>query len=280
MSVYLAAHQDDWQLFMDPLVSADLTDPLCKTIILHTTAGDAGRSESYWKARETASVGSLHFRLAESGPVPHTDEPAEILKKRVQRHIIGNARIYFFRLPDGNIDGNGFQLNGNSSMEKLKQGAIKNLVTVDRRSVFGSFDELCCLVTDLILQEAGESGVLMKNVVLNYPEYDEGLSPDDHSDHYATGHLGERVLAGKECTRRIFIHYAMLNHESVLAGEDLFWKVGMLAVYHQSIFRECGYSTLGERSFYRQWCLRHPIYRTKIQRNETYSLIESGPFQY
>ena len=41
-AIYVSAHQDDWQLFMNPNAYYSIQNPDTKTIILHTTAGDAG----------------------------------------------------------------------------------------------------------------------------------------------------------------------------------------------------------------------------------------------
>ena len=52
ISFYVVAHADDWQLFMHPNVHADFIAPQCKVVFIITTAGDAGKGERYWLARE------------------------------------------------------------------------------------------------------------------------------------------------------------------------------------------------------------------------------------
>ena len=42
VSFYFAAHQDDWQLFMNPSAFEDVTNGAAKTVFIHMTAGDAG----------------------------------------------------------------------------------------------------------------------------------------------------------------------------------------------------------------------------------------------
>ncbi|MGB8578572.1 MAG: hypothetical protein WCD56_18695 [Pseudolabrys sp.] len=42
VSFYFAAHQDDWQLFMNPSAFHDVLDASTKTVFVHMTAGDAG----------------------------------------------------------------------------------------------------------------------------------------------------------------------------------------------------------------------------------------------
>ena len=42
VSFYFAAHEDDWQLFMNPQAFDDVLDAKSKTVFIHLTAGDAG----------------------------------------------------------------------------------------------------------------------------------------------------------------------------------------------------------------------------------------------
>jgi len=42
VSFYFAAHQDDWQLFMNPSAFEDVAGGAAKTVFVHVTAGDAG----------------------------------------------------------------------------------------------------------------------------------------------------------------------------------------------------------------------------------------------
>ena len=42
VSFYFAAHEDDWQLFMNPSAFHDVLDGASKTVVVYGTAGDAG----------------------------------------------------------------------------------------------------------------------------------------------------------------------------------------------------------------------------------------------
>ena len=62
VSFYFAAHEDDWQLFMNPSAFQDVADPKTKTVFIHVTAGDAGegmgnagRKHPYYLARENGA---------------------------------------------------------------------------------------------------------------------------------------------------------------------------------------------------------------------------------
>ncbi len=43
VSVFTVAHQDDWQLFMNPAAYHGMDEPQEKAVFIHVTAGDAGR---------------------------------------------------------------------------------------------------------------------------------------------------------------------------------------------------------------------------------------------
>src|SRR5215467_14693979 len=42
VSFYFAAHEDDWQLFMNPSAFQDVIKGATRTVFVHLTAGDAG----------------------------------------------------------------------------------------------------------------------------------------------------------------------------------------------------------------------------------------------
>src|SRR5262249_59027470 len=59
VSFYVVAHEDDWQLFMNPSAFKDITGGAATTVFIHVTAGDdgmgtgtGGRKQPYYLARE------------------------------------------------------------------------------------------------------------------------------------------------------------------------------------------------------------------------------------
>ena len=66
VSFYFAAHQDDWQLFMNPSAFQDVIGGAVKTVFIHVTAGDAGlgtgtgdRNQPLYLARDNGVVDQL-----------------------------------------------------------------------------------------------------------------------------------------------------------------------------------------------------------------------------
>ena len=63
VSFYFAAHEDDWQLFMNPSAFQDVINGAAKTVFIHMTAGDAGlgigwggRKHPFYLARENGAA--------------------------------------------------------------------------------------------------------------------------------------------------------------------------------------------------------------------------------
>src|SRR5258708_37890165 len=105
VSFYIVAHQDDWQLFMSPNAYHDLHDGKRKVIFVYTTAGEAGKDEAYWSAREKGALGSIRF-VVDTGESP--PQEASWSKKSYCDHPITyceykNSGSYFLRLPDGRM---------------------------------------------------------------------------------------------------------------------------------------------------------------------------------
>src|SRR6476620_12435376 len=82
VSFYFAAHEDDWQLFMNPSAFEDVVSGAAKTVFVHLTAGDAGlgvgfggRKHPFYLARENGAEAAIRFMAnANDMPVASTAE--------------------------------------------------------------------------------------------------------------------------------------------------------------------------------------------------------------
>ena len=79
VSFYFAAHEDDWQLFMNPSAFEDVTGGAAKTVFVHVTAGDdglgvgsGGRKRPYYLARENGALDAIRF-MADADKTPIHD---------------------------------------------------------------------------------------------------------------------------------------------------------------------------------------------------------------
>lgn len=252
ISFYVVAHADDWQLFMQPNVYRDLIDGHIKVIFIITTAGDAGNGQSYWRAREEGSNSSRRFCLAPRSSLSEDSDFGNFNEHQVHYSVINNTTSYFLRLPDGNMDGKGFEKYHYESLPKLKDGQIPKITAVDTSTIYHSWEDLCKTIEAIILYESAE----IPDITLNYLNPDTVANPDDHSDHRATGQAIQQIPSTGTMIQNLFIGYSVNNAENKLSQDDLFWKAGMFAAYEKTVFDLSGYSTLREGlEIYNKWCL-------------------------
>lgn len=249
VSIYVAAHADDFQLFMQPGFYADLLNPHRSVVCLLTTAGDAGKDTAYWKAREEGLKSSIRFCLAPRHTLVQTTGHRTCQRHLVPFWTLNGCTVYFLRLPDGNLDGTGFASQNNQSLQRLRIGQISTITAVDGSATYAGWMDVCETLHQLIRQESAGN----KNTLLHYLSPDTDANPDDHADHRATG-LALQAITG--CQQVRYAGYAMPTLAEPLAPEDLFWKAGMLAAYEKAVYDACGYSTLRESvETYVGWCL-------------------------
>jgi hypothetical protein len=262
VSFYFAAHQDDWQLFMNPSAFMDVTDPKTKTVFVHVTAGDAGggigtggRKHPYYRARENGAEVAIRF-MADSN-----NQPSDKVVARMQLNGHAIDRIgyrstatYFLRLPDGHPAGSGFPQTGYQSLERLSTGAIGTLAAVDGSTVYHGWTDLTATVRAILDYERGRA----RSVQLNVAETNASLNPDDHSDHRMTAKAALEAARDLGCARRVYyVEYASARlpenlpvrerelESSVLAVT----AAGVLALDHASLWSPYLRSYLGRNYF-------------------------------
>lgn len=186
----ITAHQDDDLLFMNPDTLRSLQAGDCIRSV-YLTAGDAGNSELYWLGREQGSEAAY-------ATMETTDN---IWVKRIVKlsdkeyihvsHPRGDYKvsIIFFRLPDGNLKGQGFRQYLYESLAKLDSGGIPTITSVDGQSNYTK-DQLVAALAEVMK-------VYGVDEIRTQSNYASGQYPD-HSDHMAVGRLTQ--LAYKNYT--------------------------------------------------------------------------------
>ena len=192
-SMYVAAHEDDTLLFLSPLLLQDIQSGRCvRTVFL--TAGDAGRSQSYWSGREDGAEAAY----AQMAGVSNQWTGSQISAGGHSIHLETlNAQpaisIAYLRLPDGGTDGEGFPLYNNQSLMKLWNSAnggtpsISSMKAVDNSAIY-TYSGLIQTLTQMI-----ESFEPQQIYTQNYKV---AILGPDHPDHAVTGRLTR--LASKE----------------------------------------------------------------------------------
>jgi hypothetical protein len=267
VSFYFAAHEDDWQLFMNPSAFADINEGKTKTVFIHVTAGDAGvgvgtrgRKHPYYLARENGAELAIRF-MADSGEQPIDKVASQLLLNGHQLYRVSyrSTVTYFLRLPDGHPAGIGFPATGFQSLERLANGTIGVFSAIDGSTVYRGWADLVSTLRAIIDHERAGA----RSVQLNVPEPDPSVNPGDHSDHRFTAQAALDAAKDLTCARRVYyVEYASKVLPENLAGQQRDMESSVLAV------TAAGLLALDHASVW------HPYHRSYLGRN--YFRIEEG----
>jgi hypothetical protein len=235
VSFYFAAHQDDWQLFMNPSAFRDVLDG-CKTVFIHVTAGDAGlgtktggRKHPFYLAREHGAEIAIRFMAdADNRPPAEPDAvTATINGHAVRRVSYRNTVAYFLRLPDGSPEGAGYADTGQQSLKRLAAGEIATLTAIDGTTAYQGWRDLLATTRALIDAERGQT----PSIDLHVPDIDPAINPGDHPDHVMTAKLALEAAAHLKDARRLHhLGYACGALPENLSGHDRDLKCAAFAV--------------------------------------------------
>ncbi len=244
LSFYFAAHPDDWQLFIGEQAWENLRDTTHQVVFVLSTAGDAAMGISaadtanmpYYKARERGFIHSVQWAAEGDLQADSTGKatlpllPYTLKDETINGHVVRsfsykNAKAYLFYLPDGFPDG-GYTW----SLQKLKQGEIDEMPSIDSATVYTSWDDLRTTLTKLVEQHLSEN----QNVTFNLAERDTTLNPGDHSDHWYTSLIADEATQALEGTRRYFIEYHTASLDTNLSKPQIAIK--------QFLFSPCALS--------------------------------------
>ena len=236
VSVFTVAHQDDWQLFMNPAAYRGMDEPQEKAVFIHVTAGDAGRGVTgepvpYYLAREEGALRAVRFMANAADPTQGRGLAMESGKvdiggHAIQRFAYANAVVYFLRLPDGNIVNGTVFTPHPQAIEKLRAAAIGSSETIDRSTRYVGWGDLVGTLAAIVEKER----VAGSGLSLHLAETKEDLNPGDHPDHRATALAMEEVATRFPCaaTHR-YDEYATRDRPQNVAGEDYMIDVGTWA---------------------------------------------------
>ncbi len=263
VSFYFAAHEDDWQLFMNPSAFEDVAGGAAKTVFIHTTAGDAGmgmgaggRKHPFFRARENGAETAMRF-MTDADDMPSTRNVATMTFNGhpIYRVAYRNTVSYFLRLPDGNLDGAGFFDTGFQSLKRFANGDIVTFAAIDGSTVYHGWRDLTATLKAIVSYERGGLALAQLNVA----ETNQRLNPNDHSDHQMTATAALEAADGLPCTRRVYyINYASarlpenLNAQQRDRDSSVFavTMAGVQALDHGTAWNHYNKSYVG-RNYYR-----------------------------
>ena len=163
VSFYFAAHEDDWQLFMNPSAFQDVMGGAAKTVFVHLTAGDAGlgigrggRKYPFYLARENGAEAAVRFMAdADAEPGERSAAPMSFNGHDIYRVSYRNTVSYFLRVPDGHWSGDGYYETGFESLKRLSSGENNVLRAVDGSATYHGWNDLVATLKAIIAYERG-----------------------------------------------------------------------------------------------------------------------------
>lgn len=213
VSFYFAAHEDDWQLFMNPSAFQDVTKGAAKTVFIHVTAGDAGagiglngRKHPYYLARENGAEMAIRF-MADADDMPAVRHAGHMPFNGHPIYRVGYRQTvsYFLRVPDGNPQGGGYVDTGFQSLKRLADGENTTLAAVDGSTAYRGWRDLVSTVRAIVDFERGSAPAVQINVA----ELEARINPNDHSDHLMTARAALDAVQDLACVRRVsYVDYA------------------------------------------------------------------------
>jgi hypothetical protein len=235
VSFYFAAHEDDWQLFMNPSAFRDVLDAGTKTVFIHVTAGDAGlgtktggRKYPYYLAREHGAEFAIRFMAdSDRAPVETIAGPATFNGHPIYRVTYRNTLAYFLRIPDGSPSGDGYPDTGYQSLRRMAGGQISTLTAIDDTTTYEGWRDLALTLRGIVDFEGGYAHSLNFHI----PELDHALNPNDHSDHFMTAKAALDAAEGLGGVRLLhYVGYAGAERPENLTGLDRDMKCAVYAV--------------------------------------------------
>lgn len=262
VAFYFSAHEDDWQLFMNPNAYHDVQRASTKVVFVYLTAGDAGaglgnagRSQPYYLARENGAKLSVKFLAdAQNTPVNTVNSVACLSGHAMKRWLYRDTVSYFLRLPDGNPEGTGYPTTGLQSLKRLHEGAIPAMTAIDNSTTYQGWADLRDALRKLIDLERGTA----TNVWVNLPDTNVEKNVGDHADHQ---HMAQGVLeaiADLPCINKAFyLNYVTAELAENMSSADREIEAGTFAVL------VVGLTALDHTSpwepMHRSWLSRHYV---------------------
>jgi LmbE family N-acetylglucosaminyl deacetylase len=245
LSFYVGGHQDDWQLFRGNAAYNDLTKATAKVVFIYATAGDAGRTDGWWEARERGAVAAVRKVV---GPSPLTVNVSRFNDHPILRYTCGNSVSYFLRLPDGQYgSGRGYPAYDNESLLQLR-GDGKPVSAVDKSTTYKSWKDFWQTLRAIMDYERSQVPAAA-HPWINAPDYfgtdnsqqdchsRKSCNPCDHPDHNAVGEALRQFVAGTY-DRAWWVGYDTMNRPENLKGADFVRKGEVFLAYGAAVLNE------------------------------------------
>lgn len=221
------AHYDDDLIFANPTLTRAMRAGECVRTVF-VTAGDAGRGLDYANHRETGIMRAYNVMRGEK---LMWDEHSTTLNTGLHVTTMTpkgttNVSVTFVRLPDGNLQGQGFGSTGDESLAKLYDGSLAALHQIDSGASV-SLEQLVGSIAELI-------NTYRPTTIITLVPSTSTYSQDDHSDHSTVGDI-VRTTAKNAGVPTDAMRYARGYNSGGLpanvSGEDLNIKIDAFIIY-------------------------------------------------
>lgn len=249
---YINAHADDAVLFMGESLAEKVLSSAQegnKVVLVTATAGDAGAgvgnglgAAPNYLAREQGHDQALQFLWGRTGAhqAQVTSQLLKLKGKLVHRAQIqpvtqqGGLAWYSLRLPDGNLEGQGYVSTGQQSLARLEQMQIRKMTAVDQSATY-SKRELIRLLGNIIKKEGRGHKLVQVHLV---DQNQTGLNVGDHSDHQTLSRLATTALAASRfsCVGQSAYSTYVNSNRAINMGQDNLWvHIAMWGALNQGL---------------------------------------------
>jgi LmbE family N-acetylglucosaminyl deacetylase len=229
-SVFVVAHQDDWQVFMGDIVARTLRSGV-QVRFIYMTAGDDGRDSVYWRTRERAALRST-LVAAQLKAADSTECTSVIVMRHVVRKcVVGRTESYFLRLPDGRRNGAGFPKYDQQSLRRFRARKIATITAVDGSATYQGWQDLVSTVSAL-LGDSSDGRVLVHTT-----DPSIAANPHDHFDHRMAGLLIAELKKRKGFDARYYVGYALATRPANRSNEQAREKTAIFRAYDEEMMR-------------------------------------------
>jgi len=225
---YVAAHEDDWQFFRGEQAYADLNAANVRIVFIHTTAGDAGRTDGWWEVRERGAIASIRAAVPAA---PLKFDVRTVNGHPISVYVCGNSTSYFLRLPDGYGQQNLPTLN---SLTHLRDGVVSSIAAVDHSTSYAGWSDFWNTLKGILQTETAASSSV--NPWVNAPDYNTVRNPNDHADHKATADA-LRMFVSSSYNRAWWVGYDIQNRPVNLSGTPYNQKKSLVDAYSNMVLQ-------------------------------------------
>jgi len=227
--IFVAAHQDDWQLFLGDVAATRAASG--RTTFIYLTAGDDGRDSSYWLIREKAALKSTRIALGAKGRGEFVCGVINFGTHAIRQCALADSKSFFLRLPDGKRNGAGFSRYGNESMRKLRSERISRITAVDASTTYKGWNDLAATIAALISASATES------TTVHTMDPNVAVNPHDHFDHRMAGMLIQNLRNREPWRVRYYVGYALSSRAPNRSNDQVRAKTALFLAYDEEIQR-------------------------------------------